>query len=76
MYAVSSGFLRLMRSAGPIATTESLRGVGILPALFVAGFIALVTPPLHAQFKASLRGTLLGEPGIPGMGSLLPNSVA
>lgn len=76
MYAVSSGFLRLMRSAIRIATFGSGRSVGILPALFIAASIAFFTPSLHAQFKASLRGTVTDQTGaiIPGATVTLKNS--
>lgn len=57
MHAVSSGFLRLMRSAVRIATIESGFSVGTLPAFFIVASIALFTPSLHAQIKASLPGT-------------------
>lgn len=75
MHAVSSGFLRLMRSAVRIAAIESGFSVGTLPAFFIVASIALFTPSLHAQLKASLRGTPVGEPGILGQGGLLSNSV-
>jgi len=76
MYAVSSGFLRLMRSSGHIAPTESMHGVGLLPALFIPRFIALVTPSLRARFKGIAAQHAMGEPRIAGLGGLLPNGVA
>lgn len=69
MYSVSSGTPRLMRSAARIAATaESRRSVGFLPALLILLSICLFAPSLHAQFKASLRGTVADPSGavIPG----------
>lgn len=64
MHAVFSGILRLTRSTVHIVGAKNInRGVGLTPALLFVALACFLTPPLHAQFNASLRGTVTDTSG-------------